>query len=332
MGQDLRAHSPLAAPVVPSELISESVLNSLLGRSNRLGAARFAGHFAIIGLSGMIYAWLVLWSPLASTWISWVVATPAILILGFAYASLFACMHECLHRTAFKTRFVNDGIAIFAGLLSGYNSTFFRYSHGWHHRFTQISGKDPELDEPKPKNVWGYILEATGLIWWYGRIRTEVCLALGGASNFYYIPERKWSKVCWSARIYLLFYVLLAAIDIILLATDTVDQPVIALFWLFPLILGQPPLRLILLADHTGCTQDSNVLSNTRTTYPLHFARFLMWEMSFHAEHHIYPAIPFHALSQIHKLLSPHLLHITKDGYIGAQREILSLLHNTKTS
>jgi hypothetical protein len=41
-------------------------------------------------------------------------------------------------------------------------------------------------------------------------------------------------------------------------------------------VVGQPILRFILLAEHTGCTLDDNSLTNTRTTLTLAPLRFLM--------------------------------------------------------
>jgi fatty acid desaturase len=52
------------------------------------------------------------------------------------------------------------------------NSTFCRYYHGWHHRFTQIAGRDPELEDKKPTGVLSYALEMSGLPWWIGKVTT----------------------------------------------------------------------------------------------------------------------------------------------------------------
>ena len=38
------------------------------------------------------------------------------------------------------------------------------------------------------------------------------------------------------------------------------------------------------------------MLENSRTTYTNALVRFLAWNMPFHAEHHAWPSIPFHAL------------------------------------
>ena len=45
---------------------------------------------------------------------------------------------------------------------------------------------------------------------------------------------------------------------------------------------------------------DRNGLTNTRTTLTNAAVRLLMWNMPFHAEHHLYPSIPFHRLADAH--------------------------------
>lgn len=102
-------------------------------------------------------------------------------------------------------------------------------------------------------------------------------------------------------------------------------QPWFFLYWLLPLIVGQPILRFILLAEHTGCTLDNNLTTNTRTTLTLLPVRSLMWNMSFHAEHHLYPSIPFHALPEAHQQLNSYFTHV-EPGYIKVNRDIIAQL------
>jgi fatty acid desaturase len=92
-----------------------------------------------------------------------------------------------------------------------------------------------------------------------------------------------------------------------------------AFYWLFPVILAQPLLRAILLAEHTGCSEDANGLTNTRTTLTSWPVRFLMWNMPYHAEHHLYPSIPFHALPRAH----------VDPGYRAVHRGVIRRLTHT---
>jgi len=95
-------------------------------------------------------------------------------------------------------------------------------------------------------------------------------------------------------------------------------------------LLGQPFLRLYLLAEHWGCpfspaAQPIAMLARSRTTYTNPFIRFLAWNMPFHAEHHAYPALPFHALPRANALVSAQLGTVAP-GYIAVTRWIFARL------
>jgi fatty acid desaturase len=87
--------------------------------------------------------------------------------------------------------------------------------------------------------------------------------------------------------------------------------------------VGQPLLRFVLMAEHGGCAFSTDGLANTRTTLTMAPLRWLMWNMPFHAEHHLYPSLPFHALPQAHALIGPHLVHGQR-GYLGVHRAFLA--------
>ena len=86
------------------------------------------------------------------------------------------------------------------------------------------------------------------------------------------------------------------------------------LYWIGPQLLGQPFLRAYLFAEHTGCTLDRNGLTNTRTTLTSAAVRLLMWNMPFHAEHHLYPSIPFYRLPDAHRAMQDRL-GVVQCGY-----------------
>jgi fatty acid desaturase len=50
--------------------------------------------------------------------------------------------------------------------------------------------------------------------------------------------------------------------------------------------------------------------------------RALAWNMPYHAEHHAYPAVPFHRLPEVNRAIGPRL-KVTAPGYIDVQRQIL---------
>lgn len=299
---------PNSQPIKPIQLLSVTELSALNTRSNRKGCWQLMGHLIIMGISGYLWA-----TQRSQPWL----ALPALVVYGFTFAAMFAPMHECVHRTAFANPRLNDIVAWFAGLLSFYNSTFYRRYHKWHHRYTQIPNKDPELDDPKPTTMGAYLLELSGIPWWIGKVKTHLRVAMGQVEAYPFIPANARMEVVRSVRSQLLVYAGAIALSIAL------QHPWFLLYWLLPLAVGQPILRAILLSEHTGCSHDNNPLTNTRTTLTSLPLRFLMWNMPFHAEHHFCASIPFHALPAAHAKLATHFTHVDP-GYLHVNRTLIA--------
>jgi fatty acid desaturase len=108
----------------------------------------------------------------------------------------------------------------------------------------------------------------------------------------------------------------------VLLGLTLLVSPFVFWVWLLPIVLGQPFLRLYLLAEHGDCPEVANMFENTRTTFTTGVMRFLAWNMPYHAEHHVYPAVPFHKLPELHGLMKDEL-RVTAEGYGAFAREFL---------
>ena len=290
-------------------ILAIATLKELNQRSTLKGLLRLAAHFLILGISGYVWG--------TNMGQNWAIALLALVVYGFGLAAMFAPLHECSHRTAFEHNALNDAVCWIAGVLSLYNSAFFRRYHKWHHRYAQDPEKDPELSDPIPQTMGDYLLEISGLPWWWGKLKTHARVALGRLESYPFISEDARTEVVRSTRLQLAIYAIAILISVL------AHQPWFMLYWILPLFVGQPILRCILLAEHTGCSHDRNPLTNTRTTRTLFPLQFLMWNMPFHAEHHFYPSIPFHQLPIAHQQLKQHLTHVAP-GYIKVNRDIIA--------
>lgn len=269
--------------------LSSEVLKALNTRSTLKGLFQLFAHFAILGISGYLWG--------TNLGHNWAIAIPAVIVYGFGFAAMFAPMHECSHRTAFENNLLNDVVCWIAGVLSFYNGAFYRRYHKWHHRYTQLIDQDPELSDPLPQTLADYLVTMSGVTWWWGKLKTHFRVASGQLDNYPYISEEARAGVILSVRSQLAVYAVAIAVSIY------AHQPWFVVYWVLPLAIGQPILRMILLSEHTGCTHDDNPFTNTRSTKTLFPLQFLMWNMPFHAEHHLYPSIPFHQLPAAHQQL-----------------------------
>jgi fatty acid desaturase len=280
-------------------VLSIQELRGLQGRSDLRGGVRLAIHGALLIGAG----WLVVVSP------GWTVV-PAMFVLGLVQVALFAPAHETMHQTAFASRRANAIVGWLTSCPSLLNWHFYTAYHLPHHRHTQEPGLDPELGSAPPAFVGGYVLRVLGVPYWTLRLRVLADCWRGDLSAYPYVSAAMAPKIILSGR----------AMTVLMVGGSVVAAVVFGwttpfLFWIGPQLLGQPPLRAYLLAEHTGCTEARNGLTNTRTTLTSAPVRLLMWDMPYHAEHHLFPSIPFHRLADAHGLIRDKLGFV-QPGYL----------------
>ena len=292
------------------DVLERDTLRALNVRSNWQGLLHFAGHLLVITLTGLLVY-------VTRAHAHWLLLIPAMVLHGFAIVTLFAPMHECVHRTPFRSKWLNRSVGWLAGFGAFINSDYYYRYHHWHHRFTQDPDNDPELVTPKPRTVAEYLLRISGIPYWYGKINDMLTVSRGRVSHLPFIPAQGRRTVIWSMRIQAALY------GLIILGSILLNSHVLVIYWLLPLILGQPLLRSITLAEHTHCSEDANGLTNTRTTLTSWPVRFFMWNMPYHAEHHLYPSIPYHALPRAHDHIRDRIRHLD-NGYVTVNRSIVA--------
>ena len=292
-----------------NSLLPAAAVAPLNRRSDFLGCRQLLGHVGLLALTGTGI------SAALGTW--WML--PAMLLHGIVQVALFAGLHETVHYTAFRRRWLNEAVATVIGLVHFLPARFFRRFHTAHHRHTQDPARDPELAGPKPASTAGYLLYISGFRYWRDRFG-ELARHAAGRVEADFVPMAERRMIVWEARLHLITYA------VVLLVSIAIGSPMALYFWVLPAVLGQPFLRLYLLAEHTGCIEDPNdMVRNTRTTFATPPVRFLMWNMPFHTEHHVYPAVPFHALPRLHELMRDRLA-VTSPGYGAFHRTYLNAL------
>jgi fatty acid desaturase len=275
---------------------------ALTARSDRAGLVHLAGHLgAIVACGGLIAFGVAGW---------WLLLP----LQGVLVIFLFTLEHEATHKTPFASLALNECVGRLCGFVILLPFEWFRYFHLAHHRWTNIAGRDPELGSPKPETKAAWVWHVSGLPYWIAQARLMGALVLGRADGDY-LPAGALPRIVAEARVMALGYALAAAS---LFAT-----PVLFWVWLLPVLLGQPFLRLYLLAEHGDCPQVANMFENTRTTFTTALMRFIAWNMPYHVEHHVYPAVPFHKLPTLHGLMRDEL-RVTADGYVAFTRDYLA--------
>lgn len=289
---------------------SAEALKSLVTRSDAAGLTQLARHLIALVLTATF-----IMAAQHSLWL-W----PAMFVQGVVLVFLFAPLHETIHRTAFATRWLNDVLAFVIGAILVLPREYFRAFHFAHHRHTQDRLRDPELSSARPATRRQWLLYVSGLPYWYWQLRGLVTRALGQVPEDFYGNDTQRQKVIAESRLILGLY---AAI---LLLSLVFNSDIALRYWILPVLLGQPMLRLYLLAEHWGCPlAPVPMLQRSRTTYTNAVVRFLAWNMPYHAEHHANPAVPFHALPRANALLAREI-GTTGTGYVAVSRWIYERL------
>uniref|UniRef100_A0A7S2XF31 Fatty acid desaturase domain-containing protein n=1 Tax=Lotharella oceanica TaxID=641309 RepID=A0A7S2XF31_9EUKA len=286
--------------------LSPDVKASLTIREDGPGLRHLIGHISIIVLlGGGIAARINIWPLL-------------LLPYGILVTFLFTLSHECTHRTPFLMRWINEVVGHAIAPILALPFVWFRHFHAAHHRFTNDPEKDPELIAGgRPKSWKEFIRYLTGWGYWCGQARVLWTNAFCEI-NASYIPRGRHTSIRREALAILLFYTIVGF---------SIPWPLLLRMWIIPVVIGQPFLRVYLLAEHGMCPQVTSMFENTRTTYTSWIIRAMAWNMPYHAEHHFMPSVPFHKLPALNCLVAGRL-RSTSNGYVGFLRQYINSLSN----
>lgn len=286
--------------IVPSEVIKH-----LTSKSDFKGLVQLSAHVLLLLVTGSFIslsansAWFLL----------------ALLVHGIVLTFVFAPLHETIHYTAFNSRWLNNTVAAVFGYILLIPFQYFRVYHYAHHRHTQNDEKDPELIGKKTFTPASYLWHLSGIPFWKSNL-TTLWHHVRGMVDEPYLEKRTHAKIIKEARIHLTLYLLLALISLIN------SNGWLLWYWVIPALIGQPFLRLFLMAEHSDCDLSDNMLENSRTTYASPVINFLAWNMPYHAEHHYLASVPFHALPALHAYTGQSVKY-RGDGYWRVLRDIL---------
>lgn len=296
-------------PLTGPEIISRSKLKELRERSNGPGLWNLAVHVVALAATATL-VWLASGNLLLQV--------PAMLIYGTVIVLLFAPLHECSHNTAFRSRWLNHLVGFIIGALTMRPFLYFKYRHAAHHTYTQHEEHDPDI-VPFPTSLRQYFALILGASFWPKLMGTLIRGTRGRytADEKTFLPESVRGQVSAEIRLLVLLYALVIAVSV------WTGSVVALVYWLLPRVMGEPVLRAIRMAEHTGAEESPDLLANTRTTLANPVLRQLYWNMPFHAEHHLASSVPFHALGRLHDHVEPHLKCVSK-GYFQVHREILA--------
>ena len=310
--------------------IDKAVLGELMQRNDLRGWLQTLAHLGLFFATGVL-AYVLYLNIDAGNW-PW--SVPLLLVALFLHGTIgpfmgLIAIHELQHRTVFKSRALNAFFEKFYAFLSWSDYIWYQESHTIHHQATCHADYDGEVPLPirfslRRWRVW------LGLLAWdpantWQRLKTVWRHANGKVVGDWYnhvLPEsdtalrrrhRNW------ARTLLIGHGALALAFILtghwfLIVVFTIGTHYCG--WL-GMLCGRP--------QHYGLNPDiPDFRFNTRTFTCSWLPAFYYWNMQYHLEHHMFPAVPFYNLPKLRKAIE-HDLPPATHGLVATWKEMLEL-------
>jgi len=316
--------------------VDPKVMSQLMQCSDLRGFLQAGGHLGL---------WLVT-CTLAYTAFknvhvtNWFWSIPVLLVALFVHGTVggflggTAC-HELSHKTPFKTKSINEFFLRIFSFLSWWDHVWFRPSHIRHHQVTVHHDYDGEVVLPskfsfKDWEFWLQIFAWNPLGTWR-TLKAYYKRATGHMDNGWYefvMPEeneklrrehRNW------ARITLIGHAILATLFIVTGHWFLIFLVDITGYcgWL-GFLTGSP--------QHYGMAPDVPDHRLSCRTYTCSFIpAFLYWNMQYHVEHHMFPAVPFFNLGKLRKAIE-HDLPPSHHGLWATWKEMLEIHRQQQTN
>jgi fatty acid desaturase len=337
--------------------VDRATMSHLMQKSDARGFVHASLHLALFAATATLAC--LAWACVTPT--NWIWSVPLLLLAVFVHGTFAQFMggvavHELCHKTAFRTQALNDVFLHVFSFLSWFDPVGYRLSHVKHHQVTVHRELDGEvilpqkldwsaLDEGEvalpPLNdrrfvsflLWQFLPVPNPVALWQrfarwtssarGDLRGVGMFAGGEGWTRQILPEEKPDLRLrhrnW-ARLVLLGHLLLATAFIL------------GGHWLLLILITCAGTyagwltNLCALPQHLGMGPDVPDFRLCCRTYTCNrFLGFLYWNMQYHVEHHMFPAVPFYNLPALRKAIERDLPPAPR-GLLATWREILPIL------
>lgn len=244
----------------------------------------------------------------------------SIFVIAARMHAIASLAHEAVHYLINQDKKINDFIArVFITLPLFFSLELYRKSHMAHHSFLN-SEKDPDAVRQKKYKEFQFPLRIPSLIF----ILLKDVL---GINFLRYRLQSIFSKQYWHTQFKIfdvsaLVYYIIGITLIYLLNLEFIFLK----YWILPYITWlQVIVRIRAIAEHHAISDKANKETRTTLTNILDKLLFGPKNSNFHAEHHVFPTVPFYNLPKLHKILlkndtfksSTHY----SNGYISVLKE-----------
>jgi fatty acid desaturase len=319
--------------------VDKGVMSELMKRHDGKALRQVFLQLGLYACTGTA-AYLACGSITQANW-TWMI--PLLVLFVFLHGTFapfmsLVAVHELVHKTPFRRQWLNDLFMDVFSFLTWTDPISFRVSHVKHHQATVHHDHDGEVILPQKFDLdavkfWFWLLvpfpNPVGI---WAMLKRWFQYATGNLGHGIYAGGGEWMQKIlpeeneelrrrhrnW-ARVVLIGHLALASIFI------ATGQWILILLVTFPfyssclsMLCGVP--------QHFGMMPDVPDFRLCCRTFTCNrFIGFLYWNMQYHVEHHMFPAVPFYNLPALRKAIE-HDLPPAPHGLWATWREIM-LIH-----
>ncbi len=211
-------------------------------------------------------------------------------LAGLALSSLSVLGHESSHNLFTRNPKIDRWIGFVCGLPILFSAMGYRILHPMHHKYLHTE-KDPDDIENVTRD--SRLLSALYVfLFVFGVYLYLIMVPLNGI-------RRGAGREKWSVALEWIAMVAIAVMGWVMLPMEVMLEG-----WLYPLLVAGQIANLRGIAEH-GMTTGGNEFTDTRTVTTHPVLSFLMCNINYHLEHHLYPGVPWYNLPKLHQLLQP---------------------------
>lgn len=321
--------------------VDRTVMSELMKRSDARGFLQAGGQLLLFAVTGTL-AYLAFRHLNTTNW-PWML--PALLLALFAHGTNgtfmggIAC-HELCHKTPFATQFWNSFFLRVFAFIAWFDPTGYRASHIRHHQVTVHREHDGEIVQPLGLDWHGFKFVLMAFTfnpsWVWQNLRFMFAAARGDLTHDGFfksawlqrvVPEtdvKSRREIIRWARVVVLGHLALAATFILTghwFLIVIVNLGTFYCSWL-GILTGAP--------QHVGLSSDVNDFRlNCRTYTCSWLPAFFYWNMQYHVEHHMFPAVPFYNLGRLREAIK-HDLPPCTHGLWATWRDLQSILQRQR--
>lgn len=224
---------------------------------------------------------------------------PLYFLMTCSMVGLSILMHESNHNLLFKNRTLNRWVGFICGLPSLVSASAYRTLHLAHHAHTGTHDDPDNMEEAVPKSM--------PMVFFF-----YLFLFVGAYLYLIHLVIKSISLANAKMRRQVILEYFLIALTFTALFW-LVPFSIMLHIWIIPLLIAAQLTNVRGLAEHSLTTHD-NVFTETRTVISNPFVSFMMNNLNYHLDHHLFPGVPWYNLPKLHAIL--------KDEYKAAGSSI----------